>query len=88
MCTLSIPILGPHDAHHNSTLECEFSQTLCGLDKKYTMHGTSVVATSAVGIPPNLISKLALDVPGLPFLSWHGTCNFKLSANALPWFSY
>ena len=52
MCTFSIPILGPHDAHHSCTLECEFSQKLRGVDKKCAMHGAPAVATSAVSIPP------------------------------------
>ena len=52
MCNISIPISGPYDEHHNSTLECEFSQTLRGADKKYAMHGAPTLATSAVSILP------------------------------------
>ena len=87
MCTISIPFSGPHDAHHNCTLERELSQKLRGLDKKKcAMHGAPVVATSAVSIPPIHGLKLSLDVPGLPFLSRHGKYIFKLSADVLLWF--
>ena len=72
MSTIYIPTLGPHDPHHNCPLECEFSQKHRGVDKKCAMHGAPAVATSAVSIPPKHSLKLALNIPGLPFLSRHG----------------
>ena len=87
MSTISIPILGPHDANHNRSLECEFSQKLCGVDKKCAMHGAPAVATLAVSIPQKHSLKLALDVQSLPFLSQHKICSFKLAAIVLHWFS-
>ena len=73
MSTIYIPTLGPHDPHHNCPLECEFSQKHRGVDKKCAMHGAPAVATSAVSIPPKHSLKLALNNPGLPFLSRYGT---------------
>ena len=74
--------------HITTVLRNQFSKKLCGLDKERAMHVAPVVTTSAVSIPLKHSLKLALNVPGLPFLFRNGTSFFKLSVNTLLWFNY